>query len=250
MKKLNITIIAILLVTLFTGAASADYLTTNEATALIERSYIENHAWISDDGDFHIIYEGIRGLAYIFRIDQYRAQSINEVNNRSWLEINTLTKEILDITDEFKVNNGAFAIMLSIDYPEAEEEIREIYGHFKKSEDVKIEKAFSGDYSDAENKDVTVVRDMDTLSKITGESFDASIHSFIDFRKEMALVFHAGICPTGGYEIDVKSIRKVGNDLFVKWDVKHPEGMVMNVMTSPYLVLVVPAAEEVYFERL
>lgn len=250
MKNIIITIIAILAATMFTCSASAEYLTTSEAVRLIEKNYNHSHIWTHEDGEFNVSYEGLRGLAYIFRVDHFRAHSINEVNNRYWFEINTITHEILDVTDEFAVSNDTFTTFLAMDYPEAAEEIREVYGDYQITDKIRFKRVMSGEYSNAENRDVVVVRDMNTLKNLTGDYAEATLNSAIDFRSEMALVFQAGICPSGGYDIDIQSIRKKGDDLFIKWDVKRPEGVAMSVMTSPYVVVAVPSADEIYFERL
>ena len=55
----------------------------------------------------------------------------------------------------------------------------------------------------------------------------------IDWQKQMVVVVTAGVRPTGGWQIDVKSLDVADNNLTVKWSVTPPAGFATQAFTHP-----------------
>lgn len=64
----------------------------------------------------------------------------------------------------------------------------------------------------------------------------------IDFRTEMAMAFFLGQRPTGGYAIDVETIRIVDNHILVQLNVVRPDPRVSNTMalTQTHTIIKLP----------
>jgi hypothetical protein len=71
----------------------------------------------------------------------------------------------------------------------------------------------------------------------------------IDWDKQMVVAVTAGQKPTGGYQIDIQSITTAGKDATVMWKLTAPQGIAIQVLTHPsVMVLVDRAAGEVKFD--
>jgi len=64
----------------------------------------------------------------------------------------------------------------------------------------------------------------------------------IDFKKQWVVLFFAGQKPTGGFEIQVRSVKQRGKVLVVDAHIAGPEHgmMVTQALTSPFAAIAVP----------
>jgi len=63
----------------------------------------------------------------------------------------------------------------------------------------------------------------------------------IDWDKQMVVVISGGTQRTGGYSVEVKSLKKTGDDLMVEWKLNTPGpgAIVIQVLTNPTLTILI-----------
>lgn len=72
----------------------------------------------------------------------------------------------------------------------------------------------------------------------------------VDFKKKNILVLYQGQKNTGGYQIDIESLKNEKNTIIIKKkEIKPKKGeMTTSVITSPYCVVVIPKGEKLIIQ--
>ncbi len=87
-----------------------------------------------------------------------------------------------------------------------------------------------------------VFGDKESFMKTYNLSFEPEMLSTVDFAKLYLVGIHQGLCPTGGYRIDVRGIKRGAEKVEITIDFREPKPgeMVTMVMTTPTVFLMVP----------
>jgi PrcB C-terminal len=65
----------------------------------------------------------------------------------------------------------------------------------------------------------------------------------IDWTKQMLIVVTAGVKPSGGFSVDITSLKVADKTLTVAWKINPPKGLVTQAFTHPGQVVLVPRFE-------
>ena len=89
--------------------------------------------------------------------------------------------------------------------------------------------------------EMIVVRDAAALQRL----WQSGAPPHIDFKKEWVVFLFAGEKRTGGHLVHAKSVKRKGKTIIVEAQLVAPkaEGVVTQVLTSPYAVIAVPCAK-------
>ncbi|WP_075601788.1 protease complex subunit PrcB family protein [Saccharicrinis aurantiacus] len=104
-----------------------------------------------------------------------------------------------------------------------------------------------GDFSQVNEKSTYIVRNKNEHPIKSLDEFNIDT---IDFKTTMLAEIFIGKKPSSGYKVIVDTIIKTDNSITIKYHIDKPEGIVMTVMTSPYIIIEIPqSSKEVIFSE-
>ncbi|WP_282038014.1 protease complex subunit PrcB family protein [Saccharicrinis aurantiacus] len=112
-----------------------------------------------------------------------------------------------------------------------------------------------GDFSRVTKKSTYVVRNKNeqtirNKNEQTIKSLDEFNIDAIDFKTTMLAEIFIGEKPSSGYKVILDTIIETDDSITIKYHIDKPEGIVMTVMTSPYIIIEIPqSSKEVIFSE-
>lgn len=116
-----------------------------------------------------------------------------------------------------------------------------------KSTKVEFTVNIRGDFSRISEKNTYVVR---SKNEHTIQSLDQFNIDSVNFKTTMLAEIFIGERPSSGYQVIIDAITETNDSIIIKYNVQKPEGIVMTVMTSPFLIIEIPKSnKEVIFSE-